>query len=81
VLWPYRLGCALRARFCHVVHVVVVGEGIVGEVKFAFNNMREATLSHELFGRWPPFAGACAICHGFLLRFRQRQGRIRPRKG
>src|ERR1700679_1015992 len=55
--------------------------GIVGEDKFAFNNSREATLRHELFGRWPSLAGACATCHDFLLRFRQRQGRIRPRKG
>jgi hypothetical protein len=60
-----------------VLHVI----GIVGEDKFAFNNSREATLRRELFGCWPPFAGACASCHGFLLRFRQRQGRIRPRKG
>jgi hypothetical protein len=60
-----------------VLHVI----GIVGEDKFAFNNSREATLSHELFGRWPSLAGACATCHDFLLRFRQRQGRIRPRKG
>jgi hypothetical protein len=50
----------------------IVGEGVVDEDKFAFNNTCEATLSRELFGRWPSFAGACATCHDFLLRFRQR---------
>jgi hypothetical protein len=35
----------------------IVGEGIVGEDKFAFNNTREATLHHEVWGCWPPFAG------------------------
>jgi hypothetical protein len=49
-----------------VLHVIgIVGERIVGEDKFAFNNTREATLCHDVLGCWPPFAGACAICHGF----------------
>jgi hypothetical protein len=55
---------------------------IVGEDKFGFNNTcqhpRGNPASHELFGRWQV---PCAPSHGFLLRFRQRQGRIRPRKG
>jgi hypothetical protein len=56
--------------------------GIVGEDKSAFKSTREATLRHEVLGPLGRrFAGACATCHGFLLRFGQRQGRIRSRKG
>jgi hypothetical protein len=45
----------------------------------AFNDMRDATLF--FFTAMPPFAGLGTLFLRFLIRFRQRQGRIRPRKG
>jgi hypothetical protein len=55
--------------------------GIVGEDNFAFNNTREATLRQEVLGLLAAVRRCLCDRHGFLLRFRQRQGRIRPRKG
>ena len=69
MLWPYRLGCVSRPRFCHVIGIV--GEGIVDEDKFAFSSTCEATLRREDFwaaGRRSrvPVRSTMAFCYASL---------------